>query len=60
MHCKKVRAAVEIGDLHYFTGPARVLPAPLPLHPHATRLLAAGAGALLWIAVLLANIGASD
>jgi hypothetical protein len=50
---------MEIGDLNYFDGLAR---APRAVSPHCrrtSRLLAAGASALLWVGLLLASIGAA-
>jgi hypothetical protein len=60
---RKASTTVEIGDLHYFAAPAvdvRSLGAGMtsPRRRRAARLLAASAGALLWIGLLLAGVAA--
>jgi hypothetical protein len=51
---------VEIGDLNYFAGPARAFHAGSRRWQRAGRLLAAGVGALLWVGLLLASVGAAS
>lgn len=48
---------MEIGDLHYFAGPARASHALSPQRRRAALLLVAAGGAVLWLAMLLLGDG---
>jgi hypothetical protein len=51
---------MEIGDLQYFTAPPTAARARSPRCRRMSRLLAASVGALLWVGLLLASVGAAS